>query len=249
MLKAIESFGKSVDYYALDLSLSELQRTLAEVPEGSFQNVTCHGLHGTYDDGLEWLKTPAIKSKTKTVLWLGSSIGNLSRSESADFLRNFTAALEPSDAMLVAVDGCKNSERVYHAYNDREGITHQFYANGLLNANRILGRDVFELKKWEILGSYNSEIGRHEAFLSPTEDITIDNITVRHGEKVRLEEAYKYDNEDLETLWKSAGVGMVRSWTNEGLDYGKSDNDIILHERFCPAIIHSIFHRLAPLPH
>lgn len=191
------------------------------MPEGTYKHVKCYGLHATYDDGLEWLKTPEIKAKTKTVLWLGSSIGNLSRSESADFLRNFTAALEPSDAMLVAADGCKDSNRVYHAYNDREGVTHKFYANGLLNANRILGRDVFDLKKWDIRGKYNTEIGRHEAFLSPTEDVTVDDVTVRSGERVRLEEAYKYDSEDLKTLWKAAGVGEVASWANEGLDYGK----------------------------
>lgn len=73
LLRALEAAGKEVDYYALDLSLKELKRTLEQVPP--FQHVKCHGLHGTYDDGLDWLKTPEIRSRPKCVMSLGSSIG------------------------------------------------------------------------------------------------------------------------------------------------------------------------------
>ena len=73
LLQALEDAGKSVDYYALDLSLKELHRTLEQVPR--FQHVKCHGLHGTYDDGLEWLKMPENSTRPKCVMTLGSSIG------------------------------------------------------------------------------------------------------------------------------------------------------------------------------
>ena len=74
LLDALEAAGKEVDYYALDLSITELKRTLALVPR--FQNVKCHGLHGTYDDSLAWLKSAGIVSRPKCILSLGSSIGN-----------------------------------------------------------------------------------------------------------------------------------------------------------------------------
>jgi len=73
LLHALESAGKDVDYYALDLSLKELKRTLEQVPK--FKHVKCHGLHGTYDDGLDWLKLPENKDRPKCVMSLGSSIG------------------------------------------------------------------------------------------------------------------------------------------------------------------------------
>ena len=73
LLRALEAAGKNVDYYALDLSLKELKRTLEQVP--TFKHVRCHGLHGTYDDGLDWLKLPENRSKPKCVMSLGSSIG------------------------------------------------------------------------------------------------------------------------------------------------------------------------------
>jgi len=73
LLEALDSAGKDIDYYALDLSLKELYRTLEQVPE--FKHVRCHGLHGTYDDGLDWLKTPENLPRPKCVMSLGSSIG------------------------------------------------------------------------------------------------------------------------------------------------------------------------------
>ena len=73
LLEAFEAAGKEIDYYALDLSLTELERTLAAVPP--FRNVKCHGLHGTYDDGFAWLKSIGIASRPKCIMSLGSSIG------------------------------------------------------------------------------------------------------------------------------------------------------------------------------
>lgn len=74
LLQAFEDAGKEIDYYALDLSEQELSRTLAQLP--TFQHVRCHGLLGTYDDGREWLLSPAHSAKRKCVLHMGSSIGN-----------------------------------------------------------------------------------------------------------------------------------------------------------------------------
>jgi L-histidine Nalpha-methyltransferase / hercynylcysteine S-oxide synthase len=76
LLQALDAARKDVDYYALDLSLKELQRTFEQLPE--FAHVKCHGLHGTYDDGLDWLKLPENHSRPKCVMSLGSSIGQSS---------------------------------------------------------------------------------------------------------------------------------------------------------------------------
>lgn len=73
LLLALDAVGKEVDYYALDLSLKELKRTLEQVPP--LKHVRCHGLHGTYDDGLDWLKTPETAKRPKCIMSLGSSIG------------------------------------------------------------------------------------------------------------------------------------------------------------------------------
>lgn len=73
LLEAFERAGKEIDYYALDLSRLELERTLAQLPV--YKHVKSHGLWGTYDDGREWLKRPANIRRQKCVVSLGSSIG------------------------------------------------------------------------------------------------------------------------------------------------------------------------------
>lgn len=73
LLQAFEDAKKRIDYFALDLSQTELERTLAEVP--AFDFVTCRGLLGTYDDGREWLKQEALLDRPKCIVHLGSSIG------------------------------------------------------------------------------------------------------------------------------------------------------------------------------
>lgn len=72
-MNAFEKIGKSIDYYALDLSEEELQRTLLQVPE--YNHVRCHGLLGTYDDGKEWLRQFSDGDRHITIIHLGSSIG------------------------------------------------------------------------------------------------------------------------------------------------------------------------------
>lgn len=75
LLDEFEKAAKPVDYYALDLSQQELERTLSQVPE--FKYVKCRGLLGTYDDGKEWLAKQAGTDRHVCLVHLGSSIGML----------------------------------------------------------------------------------------------------------------------------------------------------------------------------
>ena len=241
LLKAIDAAGKNVDYYALDLSQPELERTLSAVPPGTFKHVSCYGLYGTYDDGLAWLKTPAIREKPKTVLSLGSSIGNFSRPDAAGFLHNFAEVLKgPHDALLIGLDGCKDHDTVYAAYNDKEGVTRRFYENGLLNANRILGYDAFDLKQWDIVGEYKDVEGRHEAFIVPREAIVIEGAKCRSGEKIRIEEAYKYSDQEAHQLWSDAGLQEKHIFRNDSVKYGKHDVDVSFLFPMYPAFDRSL---------
>ncbi|KAG9559141.1 hypothetical protein KCU71_g9399, partial [Aureobasidium melanogenum] len=219
LLDALDRKGKNVSYYALDVSETELQRTLAEVPQGTFKHVQCHGLLGTYDEGLEWLKKPENAHRSRTILSLGSSIGNFSRDEAAKFLTQFSETLHPNDTLLLGLDACTDADKVYHAYNDREGLTHEFILCGLKQANRLLGYEAFDISKWEVIGQYNKETDRHEAFVSPKEDVTIEGALIRAGEQVRIEESYKYNSAQSERLWSDAGLTEGAKWTNSDGDY------------------------------
>jgi len=213
LLRALEEAGKEIDYYALDLSLRELRRTLSQVP--AFRFVKCHGLHGTYDDGLDWLKLPENRSKPKCVMSLGSSIGNFHRPDAASFLHGFSDVLGPFDSMLIGLDATEDAEKVYHAYNDKHGITHKFILNGLVQANEILQETVFNLEDWKVIGEYVYDLdgGRHQAFYTPTKDIRYKDIYIKAGERVQVEQSLKYSPQGAEQLWKASGLKELSRWS------------------------------------
>lgn len=207
----------------MDLSLKELERTLEQIPTDTYHHVKFAGLHGTYDDGLEWLKSPDLKSKPKTILWIGSSIGNFNRHAGADFLRGYADNLRPGENMIIGIDSCNDPQKIYHAYNDRLDVTHSFILNGLRNANSILGKDVFNLDDWEVIGEYvfDQGSGRHQAFLSPKKDVVVDGVAIKSGERIRVEESHKYSSKDIERLWEFAGLAFGSKWATPEGDYGK----------------------------
>ncbi|KAI9781617.1 MAG: hypothetical protein M1839_005834 [Geoglossum umbratile] len=222
LLQALDRIGKAFEYYALDLSPEELRRAFSVFPNGTYRNVKCYGLYGTYDDGLEWLKTPENRSKPKCVLSLGSSIGNFSRDESAEFLGSFASnVLQPEngDLMLVGLDACKNPEKVWRAYNDPKGITEAFITNGLLHANNLLGKEYFRLGDWKYVGEYSEDAGRHQAFYVPVRDVNIRNIKIKAGERVRIEESYKYSTAESTRLWDASGLVEGARWNSKSGEY------------------------------
>ena len=221
LLQALEHQRKRIDYYALDVNQSELERTLAAVPK--YNHVHCYGLLGTYDDGLEWLQAPERARIPKTVMSLGSSIGNFSRQDAAEFLKNCAEAAGSNGAVLLGIDGCADSEKVYKAYNDSLGVTHRFTLNGLEHANALLGKAEFRMKEWQAIGRYNAKKRCHQAFVAPTRDASVLGQDIKAGEEIRIEESYKYSDDEISSLWQQANVHSVQRWGNQKGDYGKSD--------------------------
>jgi L-histidine Nalpha-methyltransferase / hercynylcysteine S-oxide synthase len=223
LLQAIDRTGKDVEYYAVDLSLPELKRTFAKIPTAGYKHIKCFGLFGTYDHALEWLNSSRIRGKPKTILWLGSSLGNFRRPEVPPFLAGFRDAIHPGDNMLIGIDSCKDPERVYHAYNDRDNVTHEFILNGLRHANNIMKTSaMFNLDEWEAIGEYDKEYGRHHAFVAPLKDVVIDGVSIPRGERIRIEESYKYSRSEILSLWARAELIENSVWTTSKGDYGQS---------------------------
>lgn len=220
-MDAIEKAEKDVQYYALDLSLPELERTFSELPKNTYRHVQCHGLLGTYDDGLLWLKKQTGVPRPLCILTMGSSVGNFDRDDAANFLREFAELMGPGDLMLVGLDACQDEDKVFHAYNDREGTTHDFIRNGLTNINGIVGKAVFDHAQWEIIGEYNGTKHCHQAFYQAKSNILLGQIQISAGERVRVEESYKYSPSQRRELWKHAGLMPRAIFGNSSDDYRK----------------------------
>lgn len=122
LLRALDRAGKkNIRYFALDLDEAELVRTLAQLP--TYDNVSCYGLWGSYEDGFRWLNSIDNRVDPVTVLFLGSSIGNFSRVNARSFMKSVSNALRPElhDAFIIAFDHCSNFSKIWKAYHDPNG--------------------------------------------------------------------------------------------------------------------------------
>jgi L-histidine Nalpha-methyltransferase / hercynylcysteine S-oxide synthase len=212
----------------------ELRRTLSAIPPGTYQYVTCAGLHGTYDDGLVWLKDTSSPGTPSCVLSLGASMGNFSREEAAKFLLQFSKALGSQDSLLIGLDSCPEGERIFRAYNDCEGVTEAFYRNGLKHANHLLGYEGFKQCDWQVVGNFDQEAYCHEAYYTPRRDVDIEGIWITKGTRIHLERAYKYSSEQLTALWHGSGLIHKAAYSNKEGDYSESprqDKEVIARHR------------------
>lgn len=90
------------------------------------------------------------------IMFLGSSLGNFARGESAGFLRDLPLRPGSRDTLLLGADHANGKEMIEVAYNDPKGYTRKFIMNGLRNAGRTMGDEgMFEEEKWEYVNEYD----------------------------------------------------------------------------------------------
>ncbi|KAI7866528.1 hypothetical protein BDF14DRAFT_1743578 [Spinellus fusiger] len=230
ILKAIEEKCIHITYYALDLDQSELQRSLSNL--GEFKYIKCVGLLGTYDQGIPWLSQHFANSNKithKVVLWLGSSIGNQSRYESAIFLHRLQrTCLQPGDLCLIGFDQRNDPAKIHAAYNDRQLRTHEFIMNGLDHVNTILKQEVFDRTLFDYDSKYQVEEGRHVAHYCVKQDMTLTyhhskrglvQIPMKRGEFIHIEQSYKYSYEEIAAILHIAGLDILECWVDDKNQY------------------------------
>ena len=249
LLRALEALGKRADYYALDLDRNELARALGQLLDaGRFQHVRCHGLHGTYDDGQRWIARPGNAGKPKCVLSLGSTLGSFAPPEVAAFLKTWAETLKTtpgpggggesagtSSRVILGLDGCRDADWVFAAYNDPSGVNRRFILNALDAANSHLGYEAFNARDWTVEGEWDAIQGRHVQYLVPLVNVGIGfvqeqqqqqqppqsiTIFVKAGEKVELASSYKFDDEAKEQLWEESGLVVVSKYMSPNRTYG-----------------------------
>ncbi|KAF7181298.1 hypothetical protein CNMCM7691_000516 [Aspergillus felis] len=230
LLDALEEQKKSITYYALDLSYSELASNLQAIPVDRFHHVRFSALHGTFDDGLHWLQNaPEIRNRPRCILLFGLTIGNFSRENAASFLRNIAeSALATSPAqssIIVSLDSCKLPTKILRAYTADGVVPFALaslgYANSLFHPEG--NGEVFNEQDWYFHSEWNHALGRHEASLiTRSKDVQLGaplgTVVVRRDEKIRFGCSYKYDRDERGQLSRSAGLQDIAEWTAPDCD-------------------------------
>ncbi|KAK3324411.1 histidine-specific methyltransferase [Cercophora scortea] len=238
LLTALDSrLSSPLVYYALDVDLAQLESSLALLKQGmNLRHIALHGLHGTYEDGAKWLARPEAAVYRKTLVWLGSSMANVSEQEAGELLGSFvtapdTGALQNLAGFLVAVDGCQDATRIQLAYDVPGGQSRRWVLYGLEAARRQLGggRDDAEIEQffapqnWKFDGRWEPDSRRYENYLVPTRqlDTTIRGKVVRleQGERVRILGSGKWAKSDIARISAKQGLEIQNTWKSPELDY------------------------------
>ncbi|KAL8286340.1 hypothetical protein RQP46_004828 [Phenoliferia psychrophenolica] len=210
----------SIEYKALDVEPQSLVTTLTKLG----------GIAATYDEGLaHYHSRPSTSNQSKSLLWLGSSIGNFSRPDAVEFLKKIAnTVLQPGDTMVIGVDNCADESMIRTGYDDPQGVTRSFIFEGVDHAGRALhgvldGAGGLASKNFDYISRWNAQIGRHEAYVQcKRDDLVIPlpssdksparKITLKKNEMVRIEVSYKYTHVEALALFNAAGLRLVQQW-------------------------------------
>ncbi len=208
-------FGKGC-FLPIDVSRSAIEAS-ANSLLGDYPDLVIQGVALGYLEGLQQLER--VPGVPRLILWLGSSIGNFHRPEAVEFLHTLGASMQAGDRLLVGFDLRKDAQRLEEAYDDAAGVTARFILNLLTRINRELGAD-FDLGQFQYRANYDSEIGRVEMWVESTmrQRVTLTglNWTVdfEAGERIHMENSYKYSPEEISDLGTNAGLLPLQSWTD-----------------------------------
>ena len=213
ILEAIHVPG--LKYYPIDVSKEALSTCSREL--GKLADV--EAIKGDYFQGLECLRRKRPGKSQLLLLFLGSTIGNLERSEQREFLRAVRSRLQPGDLFLVGADLVKNVDRMLAAYDDPTNVTAAFNLNLLARMNRELQAD-FDLRSFVHEAVWNRTERRIEMHLVSLEDqdvrVGVLGLTVyfRAGESIWTESSHKFSTDELEMLAQGSGFKILDTWSD-----------------------------------
>jgi uncharacterized SAM-dependent methyltransferase len=185
---------------------------------GSYPELHIRAYAADYFQALEAL--PSLGPRPVLVLFLGSNIGNFEPDEALNFLSAIRRVLRPNDALLLGADLKKDRAALEAAYNDPLGVTRAFIVNELERINRELGAN-FDLWAFGLRSFYNESRGRVEVYLESLRSQAVEirdlDLSLRFaaGERIHVENAYKFDLSDLNRLAAETGFSLARTWLDK----------------------------------
>ncbi len=215
LLSSYEARYANICYTPIDISAHALKDAgrsiILKRPD-----VLVVGIHGTYADSFPLIRqaSPAL------VIFLGSTIGNLTPAEEQTFWLDISANMQVGDHFLLGVDLVKDIDILEAAYNDRNGITEQFTVNYFRRMNRELGTQV-DLNHIKHVAFYNPDKEQIEIYVEFSIDQIINltdgkgPIQFIRGERVLLEISRKFQLPRIIENLASFGLHPVRTYTDE----------------------------------
>lgn len=220
---------KNLKFYALDIdevflkrSLKNLQEDQAKKSISKDHQIEFYGILGFFEE-VQFI--PTIPGP-RMMMMLGSTLGMMGREEAKAFMKSYQEVMEENDTFLVGMDKRNSPEIVGPAYNDRQGASAELGMNTLAELNRILGKEAFEMTKFQRVAGFNEALGRVESYIKSLEDQDIaipasftdsDTDVVIHLDKdeyINYAYSMKFSMDDLHELAKDSGLKVADVWTD-----------------------------------
>jgi len=222
LLDAMDQAGSLRRFIPFDVDATILESAGAAIG-AEYPGVEIDAVCGDFEEHLG--KIPLVGRRL--VVFLGSTIGNLTAGPRADFLAALADSLQPGDTLLLGTDLVKDVDRLVRAYDDSAGVTAAFNKNVLAVVNRELDAD-FDLDAFEHVARWNPDELRIEMRLRATSpqrvriaglDLTVDFAA---GEEMLTEVSCKFQPDGVAEELAAAGLRRIAWWTDAAGDFGLS---------------------------
>jgi dimethylhistidine N-methyltransferase len=201
-------------YLPVDISPSILEES-ARLLLDRYDALEVRAIVSEYQEGLRHVHDDT--GAAKLVVWLGSSIGNLTRTEATSFLHSVRRSLEPQDRLLLGIDLRKDAATLEAAYDDAAGVTARFSLNLLARVNRELGGD-FDLDGFRHRAVYDDDEGRViiDLVSQRAQRVRIEalnqEVVFDPGDAIHVEDSWKYSEAEIDALAERTRLRVDRRW-------------------------------------
>jgi L-histidine N-alpha-methyltransferase len=219
LLDAFARRGQLRRFVPFDVSEPTL-RAAAGAVAAEYPGVEVHAVVGDFERHLALVPD----GRRRVVVFLGSTIGNLTPERRAGFLAEVGASLAPEEAFLLGTDLVKDTRRLEAAYDDAAGVTAAFNRNLLARLNRELGAD-FVPERFDHVARFDLEEewidirlrSRVEQAVRVT-DLGLE-VAFGAGEEMRTEISAKFRQAGIAAELVSAGLEPAHFWTDPAGDF------------------------------
>lgn len=222
LLDALRDSGALKRFIPFDVDPSVL-RDAARALHAEYPDIEIEVVCGDFEQDLGTVP----KVGRRMVVFLGSTIGNLTPEPRAEFLAAVADTMEPGDTLLLGTDLVKDVGRLVRAYDDSAGVTAAFNRNVLTVVNRELDAD-FDLDAFDHVARWNPDEERIEMWLRSTADQRVRiaqlDLTIEFaaGEEMLTEVSCKFRPEGVEAELAAAGLRRTHWWSDGAGDFGLS---------------------------
>ena len=216
LLDSYQAANHPLRYLPIDVSTSILTESANALLQ-DYPSLEIHALASTYDRGLENL--PDTQLPSRTIAFIGSSLGNLDPEHSHEFLKAIAAALNPGEFFLLGIDLHKDTAILEAAYDDSQGVTAAFNLNMLQHLNRRFDGN-FNLEHFEHVAFYNEDCRQIEIYLKSLINQTVILkdldlvVNFELGELTLTEISRKFDSFEMQHQLQTIGLLPINAWTD-----------------------------------